>query len=129
MLAPTGNGDTMSKLCRVAWIAGIGLSTLVAVGVAALFLALLGAARTSSAPRRAATAIISGRAADPVPRHRSTTTTAGTQTSPARRNPSASGRAEDFDGAVSQGPRPQPKGIFAMPTVRSANTPHIGQVP
>jgi hypothetical protein len=56
MPAPTGTRDTMSKLCGVAWIAGIALSTLVAVGVAALFLALLGAARTSSAPRQQSSA-------------------------------------------------------------------------
>jgi hypothetical protein len=48
----TGPVHATSKLRRALGIGGVGLSTLVAAGVAALFLALPGSSGTSSAPRQ-----------------------------------------------------------------------------
>jgi len=48
----TGSVHATSKLRRALGIGGVGLSMLVAAGVAALFLALPGSNRTSSVPRQ-----------------------------------------------------------------------------
>ncbi len=49
--------DTVSKLGRAVEIGFIALSALVALGVAVVFLALLGVPRSSSAPRRQSTSL------------------------------------------------------------------------
>jgi hypothetical protein len=82
MSAVRGTPAVLAKLRRAAGIGFVALSTLVAVGVAVLFLALLG---RSSSQLWAAWAIIRARPADRVPRHGGTIATAGIKTgSPAQ---------------------------------------------